>query len=306
MFQGSLLRLVTKIFMFRIPQKYADGEYKRDSSISEAMETPSIQALSNGNFVVAFSADKIPNPDGSGLLFGRHTVAYIYDSDFDIVADMIFLDRDTRENYPPDGIKGFPSISALKDGGFVVTWEDPKGDLGNEGSKTGNYEIEAAIYDAQGMIVKITGQDGTVQGTAAGDHMGVGHKDDQGDAITEGDDSISGASGDDTISAGGGNDTIDGGTGNDSLVGGTGNDSLTGGTAMTAWPAAVAMTRLLAALVTTRLLVVLVTTRLMVVLAMTVLLAVLAMTAWPAAMAMTRLMVAVAMTVLLAVLAMTV
>ena len=152
---------------------------------------------------------------------------------------MIFLDRDTRENYPPDGIKGFPSISALKDGGFVVTWEDPKGDLGNEGSKTGNYEIEAAIYDAQGKIVKITGQDGTVQGTAAGDHMGVGHKDDQGDAITEGDDSISGASGDDTISAGGGNDTIDGGTGNDSLAGGywqrqclsggSGDDSLAGG-----------------------------------------------------------------------------
>ncbi|HBS40837.1 MAG TPA: hypothetical protein DEA75_21035, partial [Rhodobacteraceae bacterium] len=171
------------------PQKYADEEYKRDSSISEAMETPSIQALSNGNFVVAFSADKIPNPDGPGLLFGRHTVAYIYNKDFDIISDMIFLDRDTRENYPPDGIKGFPSISALKDGGFVVTWEDPKGDLGNEGSKTGNYEIEAAIYDAQGKIVKITGQDGTVQGTAAGDHMGVGHKDDQGDAITEGDDS---------------------------------------------------------------------------------------------------------------------
>ncbi|MDB3913034.1 Hint domain-containing protein, partial [Paracoccaceae bacterium] len=211
------------------PQKYKADVYERDSNISEAMKTPSIQALSNGNFVVTFSADKIPSPDGSGLLFGRRTVAYIYNKDFNIISDMIFLDRDTRLNYPVDGIKGFPSISALKDGGFVVTWEDPKGDLGNEGSKTGNYEIEAAIYDAQGKIVKITGQDGTVQGTAAGDHMGVGHKDDQGDAITEGDDSISGASGDDTISASGGNDTIDGGTGNDSLTGGTGDDSLAGG-----------------------------------------------------------------------------
>jgi Ca2+-binding RTX toxin-like protein len=98
-------------------------------------------------------------------------------------------------------------------------------------------EIETVLRD----------NDGVVDGAATGEFMGVGYADPQGDAITEGADSIRGNGGDDNINAGGGNDTVSGGdgndfinagagddtvagdAGNDFLVGGAGNDSLLGG-----------------------------------------------------------------------------
>ncbi|MBL8659146.1 MAG: hypothetical protein JNM75_05265 [Rhodospirillales bacterium] len=51
----------------------------------------------------------------------------------------------------------------------------------------------------------------------------------EGDAPSDGDDSIYGYAGSDTLGGGGGNDTIDGGEGGDTIDGGTGSDTIRGG-----------------------------------------------------------------------------
>ncbi|MBU9699204.1 Hint domain-containing protein, partial [Rhodobacteraceae bacterium HSP-20] len=65
-------------------------------------------------------------------------------------------------------------------------------------------------------------QDGVVDGTAAGDAMGPGYTDAQGDQIDDA------ASPNDVIDAGGGNDTVDAGQGDDTVTGGAGDDGITG------------------------------------------------------------------------------
>ena len=75
---------------------------------------------------------------------------------------------------------------------------------------------------------------GPVDGTAAGDVMGVGFTDAQGDIIdgADGDvDTIYGYDGNDTITGGAANDTIYGGADNDSIDGGDGDDLISGGDA---------------------------------------------------------------------------
>ena len=71
--------------------------------------------------------------------------------------------------------------------------------------------------------------DGIVDGEATGDVMRVGFVDADGDAITDGDDTIFGYAGDDTIEAGDGDDLIFGGDGRDSIFGQGGNDTIFGG-----------------------------------------------------------------------------
>ena len=84
-------------------------------------------------------------------------------------------------------------------------------------------EIENLLLPAQAVVT-----DGDVDGAQTGEFMGVGYTDAQGDAITEGADSIRGNGGVDNIDGAGGNDTIAGGDGNDFVQGGLGDDNITG------------------------------------------------------------------------------
>ncbi len=71
-------------------------------------------------------------------------------------------------------------------------------------------------------------RDNIVNGSDAGQHMGVGFVDAQGDRITDGNDTIFGNGGNDEIRGGGGNDLINGGNDNDYIEGNAGNDTVNG------------------------------------------------------------------------------
>jgi hypothetical protein len=103
-----------------------------------------------------------------------------------------------------------PSVSALQDGGFMITWASTLQD----GSGTGVY---AKRFDANGVPQSNTGW---LDGDAGNDFI-------QWDGAQPG--RLSGWGGNDTLVGGPGNDIIDGGAGNDQLRVGNGNDSLNGG-----------------------------------------------------------------------------
>ncbi|MDG3042685.1 SdrD B-like domain-containing protein, partial [Roseicyclus marinus] len=88
-------------------------------------------------------------------------------------------------------------------------------------------EIESLLLPPPEVV-----PDGVVDGLEAGEVMGPGYADAEGDTIDGPDglnDVIEGNGGDDTIDAGAGDDTVDGGTGDDVIAGGAGDDVLAGG-----------------------------------------------------------------------------
>ncbi|MBH0197656.1 MAG: hypothetical protein HP494_19175, partial [Nitrospira sp.] len=101
------------------------------------------------------------------------------------------------------------AVTALADGGYVVTWTSSNQD----GSGTGVY---AQRYDAAGVPVGLT-----VTGSAGADRLNVGTH----SLLT-----VDGAGGADQLTGGDGADILLGGADSDMLTGGAGEDYLDGGT----------------------------------------------------------------------------
>ena len=156
---------------------------------------PTVTALADGRFVVTwFSFDP---GDGSGSCIR----ARLYNADGGAAGNDFIVNTTTTND------QLVPTVTALADGRFVVTWFsfDP-------GDGSGAC-IRAQVFDPT-VFVGTTGQD-TWQGGNLGDTINGG----------AGNDTLSGLGGSDTISGGIGDDMVSGGNGNDVLEGGTGNDS---------------------------------------------------------------------------------
>lgn len=165
---------------------------------------PAVTALADGGFVVTWSSN---GQDGNSYgIYGQH-----YDAKGRMLGDEFHISSTTV------GGQNYPSVAALPDGGFVVTWTSA-----NDGSGTG--------IDSQ----RFTGQViGTNQADTLNDPLGANWMNGQNGADIlqggTGNDTIYGEGGDDTLRGGAGNDWMLGGNGNDSMIGGSGSDSMNGG-----------------------------------------------------------------------------
>ncbi len=108
------------------------------------------------------------------------------------------------------GSQSAPSVAALADGRFVITWTDP-GQTPGAADISGD-SVRAHIFDPRTAAANLVG-------TAFGDDW-VG---------TRFNDALDGATGNDRIDGAAGDDHLYGGLGDDTLIGGLGNDTLTGG-----------------------------------------------------------------------------
>ena len=151
-------------------------------------------------------------------------------------------------------LAGYPGISALADGSFVVVWSQPGTDGGDilmrrflaDGTSLGAARLVTAdaAGDQQAPQVAATPDGGFVVTWQAldrdGDGWGIYSRQFPAETYgTSGDDRLSdvtgtgwidGVAGNDTILGLDGNDTLSGGTGDDSVVGGLGDDSIWLGT----------------------------------------------------------------------------
>jgi Ca2+-binding RTX toxin-like protein len=157
---------------------------------------PSITVLNDGGFVVTWMSE---GQDGS--LWGIY--AQRYDS------NGVAQGSEFRVNTTTTDSQHLPSITALIDGGFVVTWISE----GQDGSGGGIY---AQRYDANGVAGGLT-----LTGSANDDYLNVA-------ASMTTSAKLLGMAGNDVLQGGIGNDTLDGGAGNDILNGGAGEDILIG------------------------------------------------------------------------------
>ena len=99
------------------------------------LSAPSITALNDGGFVISWEKT---NDNQENVV-----LAQIYDANGTAV-DTEFQVNNTPLSYVTSSQLN-PSIAALNDGGFVITWDDGIYDAGN---------IYAQIYDANGNTIK--------------------------------------------------------------------------------------------------------------------------------------------------------
>jgi Ca2+-binding RTX toxin-like protein len=162
-------------------------EFQINTYTNDAQGSPALTALADGGFVVTWVSQHQDGYYGWGI-FGQR-----YSNEGEPVGEEFQVNT-----YARDGQES-PAITALADGGFVVTWASSGPPDGNDRS---GYGIYAQRYSSEGKVVAaaVTG-DGSNQ-------------------------TLVGLAGHDTLNGEGGNDWLEGGDGNDLLDGGDGADAV--------------------------------------------------------------------------------
>jgi hypothetical protein len=223
-------------------QRYAAGtatagtEFQINSTTAGDQTHPAIAGLAAGGFIVVWES-----ADAAGLgVFGQR---------FDASGNAV--GGEFQVNSATAGAQTSPSVTALADGGFFVTWASD----GQDGSASGIYgqrydasgdavgselQINSTTTDAQfdptvsllddgSLVVSWTssGQDGDGDGL----YSRIFGSSDSAQTMTggAGNDSLFGGAGDDTLFGNGGHDTLMGGGGDDVIFGGAGDDTINGG-----------------------------------------------------------------------------
>ncbi|MGB0684023.1 MAG: cadherin-like domain-containing protein [Magnetovibrionaceae bacterium] len=164
------------------------SEFLVNTETSGFQGLPEVAALNNGTFAVTWQSE---GQDGDGLgIYGQ-----IFNADGTASGTEFQVNSETTNE------QSNPSIAALTNGGFVVSWEgqdaDGRGIYAQRFSSTGEALTEVTV-------TATSGQD-SIAGGSEGDRL-------------------EGLAGDDQLMGLGGNDTLVGGTGDDYLLGGDGDD----------------------------------------------------------------------------------
>jgi Ca2+-binding RTX toxin-like protein len=194
-----------------------------------------ITALADGGYLVTWWGNGAG--DSSGIFTQRYNAAGSK------------VGSETLINTLKSDDQNFPAITALADGGYVVTWTSHDGyDDGIFAQRfdAGGNALIASTHAAGGLdsvyaFFSYTLPDNIeglwLQGNAnligkgnSINNMLVGNDGKNRIAGFSGDDTLDGGAGNDILGSGAGNDSIIGGVGNDVLYGYAGNDTLTGGT----------------------------------------------------------------------------
>ncbi len=179
------------------------GETRVNSTVTDYQLNASTCALADGGWLVCWESY---NQDGSG--YGVYQQRYN--------AQGIAQGAEVRVNSFTSGSQGTPSVAALPDGGWVVSWTS----YGQEDTTSGIFQQR---YSAAGTPV------GTGKPTLTGDQHDNWLQFSGLQAIQieggGGNDELQGGDADDRLDGGAGNDTLNGGTGADTLIGGRGNDA---------------------------------------------------------------------------------
>jgi serralysin len=151
---------------------------------------PVVTALADGSYVAVWT---VYGTTGADIYFRRAM-------DGNAIGDVVRVNTTTAEN------QSTPAVTAMPDGGFVVSWTGRDASL--------NEDVFVQRYDADG---KPWTAEQTIAGSAGNDHLNSATG-----AIVL---TLQGLAGNDVLTGGAGNETLDGGAGEDVMSGGAGNDT---------------------------------------------------------------------------------
>uniref|UniRef100_UPI00261339C0 tandem-95 repeat protein n=1 Tax=uncultured Tateyamaria sp. TaxID=455651 RepID=UPI00261339C0 len=137
--QGDPSGYAVKARIFDADGSEIVSEFLVNEFTNDSQWIPSVTTLANGNFVVTWSSG-----DGQpGDTEGTAVKARIFDADGNVIVNEFLVNEIT------DGNQNAPSVTALANGHFVVTWLSDDGRQGD----TDGYAVKARIFDADGNEV---------------------------------------------------------------------------------------------------------------------------------------------------------
>jgi len=193
---GDPVFMSIKAQMFDAAGARIGGEFLVNTQTFSDQRRPTITGLSGGGFVVTWE-------DLSGTLgdaSGASIKAQMFDAAGGRVGEEFLVNTETFS------AQYFPTITSLSGGGFVVTWTDESGTLGDNSWKS----IKAQIFGVDSVETDSLTSIENLVGSAF-------------------DDSLTGDAGANRLDGGLGDDLLIGGLGDDLLIGGAGNDTINGG-----------------------------------------------------------------------------
>jgi Ca2+-binding RTX toxin-like protein len=188
------------------------SEFLVNTTTSGSQRSGKVTALDDGGFVVTWQSD-----DGSNNgVYGQ-----LYDSS-GVKSGAQFLINTTTSSNQIDA-----NITALSEGGFVVSWTSDLQDGANNGVYAQMFSYAGGEFTSGKDTVTLYGPGQSVKGLGGADTITGADFAGGADIINGngGNDTLSGRAGDDRLKGGKGNDTIEGGKGDDTLNGGTGVDT---------------------------------------------------------------------------------
>jgi hypothetical protein len=108
---------------------------------------PQITALANGGFVVTWPDQSLGDGGASGDSSNSAVKAQVF------AADGTRVGSEFRVNTATTGFQGFPQITTLANGGFVVTWRDDSQGVGGATGDSSNSAVKAQVFAADGTRV---------------------------------------------------------------------------------------------------------------------------------------------------------
>ena len=115
------------------------GEFRVNSYNSSTQQSPKIDSLKDGGFVVTWE-DSSGHGGGSGWdIRGRQ-----FDKDGSPLSDDFLVNTTTASGSQYDG-----NVTGLKDGGYVITWRNDSGGSHDAGD---SYDVWAQVYSANGTV----------------------------------------------------------------------------------------------------------------------------------------------------------
>ncbi|MFG5383632.1 Ig-like domain-containing protein, partial [Yoonia sp. R2-816] len=134
--QGDTSNSAIKARIFGADGNEIVSEFLVNEFANGTQGSPSITALDNGHFVVTWQSDDRQQGDTSGYA----VKARIFDADGNETVSEFLVNEFTNDT------QGSPSVTALANGHFVVTWESD----GQQQGDTSSSVIKARIFDATG------------------------------------------------------------------------------------------------------------------------------------------------------------
>lgn len=129
-----------KAKIFTAAGSLVKNEFLVNTETFAAQSYSTISGLENGGFVVSWSDPSQTLGDTSGSAIKAKT----FDAAGTVVQDEFLVNTQTF------GQQDLPSVTGLQNGGYVITWTDGSGTLGD----ASNYSIKAKVFGASGVVVQ--------------------------------------------------------------------------------------------------------------------------------------------------------
>jgi Ca2+-binding RTX toxin-like protein len=141
---GDNSQLAVKAQVFSATGAKIGSEILVNTATDDNQDGPKITALANGGFVVTWADESLGVDGATGDSSGRAVKAQLF------AADGAEVGSEIRVNTATENDQDVPLITALANGGFVVTWVD--GSEGNGGATGDDSDsaIKAQVFDADG------------------------------------------------------------------------------------------------------------------------------------------------------------